>query len=192
MCCVTERKVYILILNITPSNRSSYERILDSFLEIKGKDVFNYRQSSHLIKVEGERVLGGMCLYPSMEDNPVRYVLGKLKLPDKELIPGEDRWDISEIVRDSSTKDDKQFTTEIIWSLMNFGIDNGVSAFLSATKSIELREDFEEQGIPMHMLYPRIGKELVSGMNIGRVEVTYSAIRLLERKFEEDPLDGFY
>lgn len=175
-----------MICKITPTNRSFHEGIFNSFVEIKGKDFYEYRVASYIIKIIDGKVMAGMCLYPSLMDNPIRGVLQNLGVNCKELMPNQGSWFVSDIINGTMTslQKNKTLVMELVLSLINFGIKNQISSFICLSKN-NFHEILKEFGIPPLILYPRMAKEASGGI-VSRIEVNYTVLRFLERLWNEE------
>lgn len=175
-----------MIFNITPSNRSFHERILNSFVKIKGRDFYDHRDTNYIIKFVDEKAVAGMCLYPSWLDNPVWDILQSIGIINKETQPEQGRWFISGITNETTNPLDKNKTLvmELFLSLLNFGLQNQISNFVCISKN-NLQDVLTALGIPPLLLHPRVLK-VDSGIIVSRIDVNYSALRFLEKVWNEE------
>ena len=130
--------------------------------------------------------VAGLCLYPSLLDNPVRGILQKIEFVSKETVPERGRWFVSGITNKSNSSflENKTLVMELFLALMNFGLKNSISNFICLSKS-NIGEILTELGVPPLHLYPRVTKE-PSGLTINKIEVSYTALRFLEKRWNEE------
>lgn len=174
-------------------NRIGNQSILDEFFKLKNIDALDTENVSYVVNVVDKKVISGMCLYPYGGQNPLTPTFRKFRFKPREVQSFDRLWIASDFFYDNSLdKCQMQISmVNLVKGIIEYALKESIETVFFKSND-ENRKIFLDLGLPLHIVYPRLPIPDNAPVMIGRLDVSWTIIRFLEKKLFEGIFDDDY